>query len=92
LDQFAPWWVYEGDARIQRRIASFTLRRDHEKYERLLDALLLYRLILGQPRQEDMVRLMQQGEMGRDLAVGRSICAHPPGTLRFTAMARQNLV
>lgn len=77
LDQFAPWWVYEGDARIQRRIASFTLSRGHEKYERLLDALPLYRLILGQPRQEEMARLMQQGEMGRDLAVG-AINLRPP--------------
>ena len=77
LGQFAPWWVYEGDARIHRRIASFTLSRDHDKYERLLDALTLYRLTLGQPRQEDMLRLMQQGEMNRDLAVG-AINLHPP--------------
>src|SRR5690606_8356087 len=63
LGEFAPWWVYgEGPdaARIHRRIAAFTLSRDHGKYERLLDALTLYRLTLGQPRQEDMIRLMRQ--------------------------------
>lgn len=70
LGQFAPWWVYEGDARIHRRVASFTLSRDNEKYERLLDALTLYRLTLGQPRQEDMIRLIRQGGVERDPSVG----------------------
>lgn len=60
LGQFAPWWVYDGDARIHRRIAAFTLSRDHDRYERLLDALTLYRVTLGQPRQEDMLQLMRQ--------------------------------
>ncbi|WP_419181728.1 C-terminal helicase domain-containing protein [Microbacterium paraoxydans] len=78
LGQFAPWWVYEGDARIHRRIASFTLSRDHDKYERLLDALTLYRLTLGQPRQEDLLRLMQQGGVDRGLTVG-ALDLRPPG-------------
>ena len=77
LGQFAPWWVYDGDARIHRRIASFTLSRDHEKYERLLDALTLYRLTLGQPRQEDMIRLMKQSGVERDLEAG-AIDLRPP--------------
>lgn len=67
LGQFAPWWVYDGESRIHRRIASFTLSRDHDRYERLLDALTLYRLTLGQPRQEDMLRLMRQNGMERDV-------------------------
>ncbi|WP_455904043.1 DEAD/DEAH box helicase [Microbacterium sp.] len=78
LGQFAPWWVYDGDARIHRRIASFTLSRDHAKYERLLDALTLYRLTLGQPRQEDMIRLMKQNGVEQDLAAGAIDLRPPP--------------
>lgn len=77
LGQFAPWWVYEGDARIHRRIASFTLSRDHDKYERLIDTLTLYRLTLGQPRQEDMLRLIQQVGVDRDPSA-RAIDLRPP--------------
>lgn len=66
--QFSPWWVYDGKARIHRRIASFTLSREHGRYERLLDALTLYRLTLGQPRQEDMLRLMRQNGVAADSA------------------------
>ncbi|PVE94111.1 helicase-related protein [Microbacterium sp. TPD7012] len=78
LGQFAPWWVYDGDARIHRRIASFTLSRDHDRYKRLLDALTLYRLTLGQPRQEDMLRLMRQNGVERDLEAG-AIDLRAPG-------------
>ncbi|MEJ1089049.1 helicase-related protein [Microbacterium sp. Mu-80] len=84
LGEFAPWWVYgEGEdaARIHRRIAAFTLSRDHDKYERLLDALTLYRLTLGQPRQEDMVRLMRQNGVERDVAEG-AIDLRPPSAGR----------
>ncbi len=85
--QFSPWWVYDGDARIHRRIASFTLSREHGRYERLLDALTLYRLTLGQPRQEDMLRLMKQngvdagehGEGGEYRSAGAADCRRGRG-------------
>jgi hypothetical protein len=60
LGEFSPWWVYPGPARIERVIASYPLSRDHARYERLRDALTLYRLTLGQPRQEDMVELLRR--------------------------------
>lgn len=64
--------MYDGEARIYRWIAAFTPSRDHDKYERLLDALTLYHLTLGQPRQEDMLRLMRQnGFDEEDTGVGR---------------------
>lgn len=69
LGEFSPWWVYRGDARIHRVVASYTLSRDTERYARLRDALALYRLTLGQPRQEDMIELMRKrGVNGRAVA------------------------
>lgn len=60
LGEFAPWWVYPGPARVERVLARYPLSRDHDKYERLRDSLALYRLTLGQPRQEDMVELLSK--------------------------------
>ncbi len=57
---FAPWWVYPGRASIQRIVMEHPLSKDRLRYERLRDSLALYRLTLGQPRQEDMVELMKQ--------------------------------
>ncbi|MDP4332142.1 helicase-related protein [Curtobacterium sp. A7_M15] len=73
---FAPWWVYPGDASIQRIVMEHPLSRDRARYERLRDSLALYRLTLGQPRQEDMVELMKQ--RGVDGASVASIDLRPP--------------
>lgn len=58
LGEFSPWWVYPGSARIHRVIAQYPLSRDIDKYERLRSALTLYRLTLGQPRQNDMIDML----------------------------------
>lgn len=58
--EFAPWWVYPGPAQVQRILACYPLSRDRARYERLRDDLALYRLTLGQPRQEDMVELLRK--------------------------------
>jgi len=58
--EFAPWWVYPGPAQVQRILARYPLSRDQDRYERLRDDLALYRLTLGQPRQEDMVELLRK--------------------------------
>ena len=58
LGEFSPWWLYPGSARIHRVLAEYPLSRDIAKYERLRSALTLYRLTLGQPRQEDMVDML----------------------------------
>jgi hypothetical protein len=60
LGEFSPWWIYPGDARVERLIVNFPLSRDESQYERLRNSLTLYRLMLGQPRQEDMMELLQQ--------------------------------
>lgn len=58
--EFSPWWVYEGPAQIQRVLVQYPMSRDIERYERLRSALTLYRLTLGQPRQEDMVEMLER--------------------------------
>lgn len=60
LGEFSPWWIYPGDARVERLVVNFPLSRDELQYERLRNSLTLYRLMLGQPRQEDMMELLQQ--------------------------------
>ena len=64
LGEFSPWWVYPGSARIHRVIAAFPMSQDIAKYRRLTTALTLYRLTLGQPRQEDMVDLLESRGVG----------------------------
>jgi hypothetical protein len=76
LGEFSPWWVYPGTARIHRVLAHYPLSRDIAKYERLRSALTLYRLTLGQPRQEDMVDML--AKRGIDGASVPTIDLRPP--------------
>ncbi|MET0886343.1 MAG: helicase-related protein, partial [Mycetocola sp.] len=60
LGEFSPFWVYPGDSKVERQLATFPLSRDIEKLARLKASLTLYRLTLGQPRQQDMLELMER--------------------------------
>ncbi|WP_018139208.1 MULTISPECIES: helicase-related protein [unclassified Thioalkalivibrio] len=52
----APWWIYEaGDARIMRRVLLLPLSRDVGRLKRMKRQLALYRMVFGQPRQEDLI-------------------------------------
>lgn len=66
----SPYWVYPGDAKIERHVLPYQLSRDNSRLERLRQDLALYRLAFGQPRQEDMLELLRQrGITGDDHAI-----------------------
>ena len=44
---------------IERIVPLYPLSRDRYKYERLIKVLSLYRMTLGQPRQEDLLELLK---------------------------------
>lgn len=54
-----PFWVFEGPWKIERRVPVFALSREIPKLENLKRSLALYRLVFGQPRQEDLLRLLR---------------------------------
>ena len=60
LGDLMPFWMYPGDAKLQRRIMALPLSRDEEQWKRLQESLALYRLVFGQPRQEDMLAALQR--------------------------------
>jgi hypothetical protein len=56
-----PYWVHlGGDARIERHIPALPLSRDLERAEQLRKSLAVYRMVFGQPRQEELVRFLTQ--------------------------------
>lgn len=50
-----PFWNYEGRHRIERHVPVLPLSPEIERYDRLRKSLAAYRLVFGQPRQEDLV-------------------------------------
>ncbi|WP_294852339.1 helicase-related protein [uncultured Oscillibacter sp.] len=59
-----PFWCLPDDfpftRKIERIIPMYPYSQDHEKYNRLLEVLSLYRLTLGQPRQEELLEAIKK--------------------------------
>lgn len=76
LGEFSPHWLYPGPAVIERHVPLYPLSRDRERYQRLKKDMTLYRLTLGQPRQEDMIALLEQ--RGVDPGAVAALDLRPP--------------
>ncbi len=57
-NDLTPYWVYapEGGSCIERYVPAAPLSREAARYRRLLRTMGAYRLVMGQPRQEDLLR------------------------------------
>lgn len=56
-----PYWVFEdGSARVERRIPLLPYSKEVGKLKRLKQGLALYRMVFGQPRQEDLLFSLTQ--------------------------------
>jgi hypothetical protein len=56
-NDLVPYWVYpvEGGAAIERHVPAYPLSRDIERFKSLRESLALYRMVFGQPRQEELL-------------------------------------
>lgn len=59
-----PYWsipikAFRDVEKIERIVPMYPLSTDRERYERMNAVLSLYRLTMGQPRQEELVELIQ---------------------------------
>ena len=53
----SPWWTLRG-AEVKRYLFALPRSRDVQKFARLCRQRSLYRLALGQPRQEELIELL----------------------------------
>jgi hypothetical protein len=65
-----PYWVYPraGGACIERHVPLLALSKDIQRYHDLVRTLGLYRLGFGQPRQEDLLALLESAYDPAELA------------------------
>lgn len=68
LRDIEPYWVYEGTARIERHVPLLPLSREVEQLARLRRSLAAYRLVFGQPRQEDLADYLRDRMPPEDLS------------------------
>ena len=51
-----PFWVFAGDAKIERYVPAAPLSREAQQYQRLQRTVGAYRMVIGQPRQDDLIK------------------------------------
>lgn len=55
-----PFWILEGDAKIERHTLTLPMSRDEQRLEELSRLLGIYRLAFGQPRQDELLGALQR--------------------------------
>jgi hypothetical protein len=65
--ELVPFWIYPGEATIERHVLALPLSRELDHLEALRDSLAVYRLTFGQARQEDLIDYLIQ-RLGVDSA------------------------
>jgi hypothetical protein len=66
MNDIVPYWVFdEGEAKIERRIPLLPFSKEVQKLEMLKRGLVLYRLVFGQPRQEELMAFLA-ANLGED--------------------------
>lgn len=70
-NELIPYWIYEPNNgqigyKVRRHILALPLSRDTERLQNLRHTLVAYRMVFGQPRQEDLVNYLQ-ARLDRDL-------------------------
>lgn len=59
-----PWWIFEGESSVERRVPLIGFSKEVERLERLKRELVAYRLAFGQPRQQELVSAVVEGGVG----------------------------
>ena len=73
-----PHWIASGDCRVQRHVPLLPYTREVEAFQRLKRQLAAYRVVFGQPRQEEMVTLLDQAGLDMAQLGGWAIDLTPP--------------
>jgi hypothetical protein len=64
-DDLVPYWLQDGPAAIERYVLALPFSKDAERLRNVLRQLTLYRMVFGQPRQEDLITYLRD-HMGQD--------------------------
>ena len=75
-----PHWIAPGDHKVERHVPQLPYTTETEAFDRLKRQLAAYRVVFGQPRQEELLTLLDQSSV--DIAQLRNwaVDLAPPAT------------
>jgi hypothetical protein len=66
LSDLIPFWIASGPYRVERRVPLLPFTREVATFRRLKKQLAAYRVVFGQPRQEELLSLLNRAEIDPD--------------------------
>lgn len=87
VNDLVPYWIFDrGSARVERRVPLLPFSREESLLEKLKRSLAVYRMVFGQPRQEDLLAYLSElparEETDKDLDRYRISLTVPEGEQR----------
>ena len=79
--ELVPYWVAPGEARIERHVPALPYTSEIEAFAKLKRQLAAYRVVFGQPRQEELLGLLDQSQVTSEQLEEWSIDLAPAGPL-----------
>jgi hypothetical protein len=77
MNDLWPYWVYPGGAKVECWVPYMPLSRDEAKEQRLRRDRVLYRLAFGQPRQDDLLAVLDPERLDSKTAAELRIDLRP---------------
>lgn len=79
-NDLVPHWIAEGECRVQRHVPLVPYSKEVEVFGRLKRQLAAYRVVFGQPRQQEMVTFLDQANLDLEQLKEWVIDLAPPPT------------
>lgn len=73
-----PYWIAPGEHRVQRHVPMLPYTKEVEAFRRLKRQLAAYRVVFGQPRQEELVTLLDQAALDEEQLRTWAVDLSPP--------------
>jgi len=73
-----PYWVAPGEHRIERHVPLLPYSSEHDAFPRLKRQLAAYRVVFGQPRQEELLSLLDRSTLSDQQLQALTIDLSPP--------------
>ena len=74
-----PHWIASGECRVERHVPLLPYAREVEAFGRLKRQLAAYRVVFGQPRQQELIALLERADFSVDQLRELTIDLSPPG-------------
>jgi hypothetical protein len=57
-----PYWVFDSKFKVERNVPIIPYSKDDQHFQALLKTLACYRLAFGQPRQDELLKVLENNK------------------------------